>query len=536
MSDLRWAPPTMQNPTIIDLSKTDGKVFWQFGPNEDVLFIASEETRTLPKLQTDGGRNIQVVGGHYAPEGGDGTGTLAFRNVHGSVWVEGVHIDNKNAFARDGILVAGASGKAPDVYVQNSLIENMNSTRASVHADVFQTQGPVGDLHFYNVTGSTNYQGFFIAPQHATGSAHFENVNMRYIPGGDAVSYQYWFLDSADQQPFPVTLKNVHATERAGQNAEEYSVWPKVSMSSDMASVRDGNKISWPDLPYDGHITVGGPTGGDFAKASQVGINYKSPGTVDASGDAAAAEAAAMAGDEQQPDQANDSADDMPADLPESGAPTTWIRGTMRDDTLHGTDGNDYINGGRGKDTAIGGKGDDYYVINQSDDVIIENPGEGIDTVETWADYRLPANVENLNMGRSGIVHGNELDNIINGSKGDDVIHAVDGDNVITGGAGADTLYSGAGADTFVYTSIDDKGDVIKNFEVGSDMLDLRPLMSSVNAKAGGDYVSLVQQGNDTLVKVDVTGTGQAGDTLATIEGVDASDLTDYVDHWLGVA
>ncbi|WP_142846859.1 type I secretion C-terminal target domain-containing protein, partial [Telmatospirillum sp. J64-1] len=185
---------------------------------------------------------------------------------------------------------------------------------------------------------------------------------------------------------------------------------------------------------------------------------------------------------------------------------------------------------------AIGGKGDDFYVISQSDDVIIEKPGEGIDTVETWADYRLPANVENLNMGRSGTVHGNELDNIINGSNGKDVIHAVGGNNIITGGAGADTIYSGPGADIFVYTSIVDRGDVIKNFQVGADMLDLRPLMKSLNAKADGDYVSLVQQGNNTLVKVDVTGTGRAGDTLATIEGVDANDLADYVDHWMGIA
>lgn len=141
-SGLRWAPPTLKpGYTVIDLNKTGSQTYWEFRPDEDVLFIASDSVRTAHRLQTSGGNNIVLVGGEYVPAS-KATATLYFTNLHGSVHVEGVHINNKNV-AQDGIAVYGASGKSPTVTIQNSLIENVNGTRSGTHGDVFQTHGPV---------------------------------------------------------------------------------------------------------------------------------------------------------------------------------------------------------------------------------------------------------------------------------------------------------------------------------------------------------------------------------------------------------
>ena len=79
-------------------------------------------------------------------------------------------------------------------------------------------------------------------------------------------------------------------------------------------------------------------------------------------------------------------------------------------------------------------------IANQN---IVENPGGGIDSVEAWSSYTLPANVENLTLMMGGLTGiGNELANRIVGSSGNDILN---------GGGGNDWLFGGAGNDTFIY-------------------------------------------------------------------------------------
>ena len=272
---MKWPFPKLKNPTIIDLDKTGDRDWWHFEPDQDVVFLGASTPRTLRRLQTEGGRNIVVLGGEYRPQG-PATGTLYFAGVSGAVHVEGALIDNADAGERDGIDIYSAPGRHADLTVQNTRIVNISGHRMGVHGDMVQTQGDVGRLRFYNVSGTTGYEGLFIPPQHATRSADLENVNIRYTDGQpvDRYTYQYWFLDSILEKPFPIALDHVYATERPGQAAQEYTVWPKASLLR-IGAVRRGNGISWPHLPYRGSITVGDPPGGDFAPSETVGIGYR---------------------------------------------------------------------------------------------------------------------------------------------------------------------------------------------------------------------------------------------------------------------
>jgi len=199
------------------------------------------------------------------------------------------------------------------------------------------------------------------------------------------------------------------------------------------------------------------------------------------------------------------------------GVGSDTIDGGNGADTLNGGLGDDTIDGGAGQDMLSGGSGNDSYFVNLSGDEVDEDAGGGIDKVESDADYRLGANVENLTLGDAassaalasfaesralgaplaaganarldGI--GNGLANKITGSSGANLLSGLDGNDrlfgnggvdqliggkgadqlkggdgadVLTGGADNDRLTGGAGADLFVFKGLSGRGDRIADF------------------------------------------------------------------------
>jgi beta-glucanase (GH16 family) len=130
-----------------------------------------------------------------------------------------------------------------------------------------------------------------------------------------------------------------------------------------------------------------------------------------------------------------------PTGAQEGGAVQAWYLGA--DAASPGTAKNDYFDGGGSVHTMTGGAGDDTYVVYASTDQIVESPNEGTDSVSSFADYVLPANVENLTLLDSPAVTatGNALANIVHGNSSD---------NIVDGAGGADVLYGGGGNDRFV--------------------------------------------------------------------------------------
>ena len=137
----------------------------------------------------------------------------------------------------------------------------------------------------------------------------------------------------------------------------------------------------------------------------------------------------------------------LPGSLPVGGVITSWVNGSASSHVVYGTAANDKITAAHTDDTLVGWTGDDTYVIGNANQHIVENPGGGIDSVEAWTSYTLPANVENLTLMMAGLTGtGNALANRIVGSSGNDILNGGGGDDWLFGGAGNDTFIYGAGS------------------------------------------------------------------------------------------
>jgi len=142
-----------------------------------------------------------------------------------------------------------------------------------------------------------------------------------------------------------------------------------------------------------------------------------------------------------------------------TGTRDTYAIGNALNNVLIGNDGNNTLNGGAGSDTMSGGKGNDTYAVDSVGDIIIEAANEGYDTVVSYIDYTLGANIEEGQLiGNAISLTGNELDNVLIGNALANKLFGGAGNDVINGGAGGDRMVGGLGDDTYI---VDNTGDII---------------------------------------------------------------------------
>ncbi|WP_339873364.1 M10 family metallopeptidase C-terminal domain-containing protein [uncultured Brevundimonas sp.] len=204
-------------------------------------------------------------------------------------------------------------------------------------------------------------------------------------------------------------------------------------------------------------------------------------------------------------------------------------------DILVGGAGNDTLRGDSGLgdyDLMDGGSGDDIYWVDTGDDLTFEAANGGIDTVH--ADVRVPnggvylyANVENLVLeGTTAFGVGNELDNSLIGNASNNYLLGGAGNDRLNGKGGSDVLFGQGGADIFVF-EIGTGGDVIADFEIGVDRIDLTGFgfanfsqlavnFSQVGADGainlgGGDFIVLHSVTMASLTAADFIFPGGAG-------------------------
>jgi Ca2+-binding RTX toxin-like protein len=134
--------------------------------------------------------------------------------------------------------------------------------------------------------------------------------------------------------------------------------------------------------------------------------------------------------------------------------------GNLYANVITGNSAANILDGGAGNDTLVGGLGNDTYVVSSLTDVIVETSdlATEIDTVQTWINWKLGENLENLTFEGTGDLNGegnavaNEMrgntgKNLLTGLEGDDILWGGLGDDTLVGGAGADSLFGGLGAD-----------------------------------------------------------------------------------------
>ncbi|MDB5472471.1 MAG: Ca2+-binding protein toxin-related [Caulobacter sp.] len=224
-------------------------------------------------------------------------------------------------------------------------------------------------------------------------------------------------------------------------------------------------------------------------------------------------------------------------------------------DSLTGGDGNDYLDGGAGADVMTGGLANDVYLVDDFGDQTVELAGQGYDIVRTALDgWVLGANLEGLELqgaldidgtgnALANNLQGNGGGNTLSGLAGVDTINGNDGDDVIVGGLGNDLLRGGLGADVFLVAHAFAgalETDIVYDFSAAEgDIIDL----AGIDAIAGGaddaftlvaafsktaGQMTLVIEGGNTVLRLDVTGDGKA-DYQMKING----DVTAESGDWL---
>ena len=232
------------------------------------------------------------------------------------------------------------------------------------------------------------------------------------------------------------------------------------------------------------------------------------------------------------------------------------LRGEGGNDTLIGLEGNDTLDGGVGDDNLDGGAGNDTYIVESVGDVVQErnNDPEEIDRVESFIDYTLVNNVEELVLrgqnAFTGIgnqlnnrIEGNNLNNTLNGGNGEDTLIGGNGNDILDGGVGADNLRGDAGNDTYV---VDNEGDRVREESDNPDEIDI--VQSEVNFKLDNNVEHLTLIGPNAVEGIGnaltnvITGNrennlleGKGGnDSLTGFEGNDTLDGGSGIDILVG--
>ncbi len=208
------------------------------------------------------------------------------------------------------------------------------------------------------------------------------------------------------------------------------------------------------------------------------------------------------------------------ADRIDSGIGNDSINGGDGANQVKGGDGNDWIQTGAGNDRLYGGIGNDSI-----------NAGDGKDQIYGGNDD----DVIDAGAGNDKIAGGAGNDTIAGGS-GVDQIDGGAGDDRITGGIEADVVKGGTGADVFVFNSLDEVGDTIKDFSLSQgDMLEITGFLSEqgtdLETALASDQLSLSGSRSASWLEFDADGAGgEDAIRIAYLQRVD--EATEITSDW----
>jgi Ca2+-binding RTX toxin-like protein len=205
------------------------------------------------------------------------------------------------------------------------------------------------------------------------------------------------------------------------------------------------------------------------------------------------------------------------------GSDDDRVKGRRGRDRLKGNDGNDVLLGQQGNDVVRGGKGNDRINAGLGNDRI--NGGQNRDRI-----FARKGQDTVRGGGNRDAIRGQEGNDTLLGGTGNDTLVGGQGNDLMIGGRGKDVLVGRSGADQFIYRSIDERGDRVRGFEGGRDVMVISRIVSGDNYSSRqpfADYVQLVRSGSATLVRVDTNGNAADGfKPLVRLAGIAPSSLS----------
>jgi hypothetical protein len=227
---LTWSPPKTSGAQFLQL--TTARAWYDLDPNKDYVLRLPAGTYDRGGLIIEGGRNVTLIGGHiWVPEtGATAIGQrrgLMLADQRGTVHVEGLQIDGPGL--SEGIQMEqhyGATVRLQRIFVGRLRARDTQNFTDN-HPDVVQTWAGPKRLLIDGLTGTTDYQGLFLAPTQLcqTEACRPSNWDLRNIDirGTETARVLLW-----KDGDFPMAQRNIWA-DITSSRTEKASVWPGFS-------------------------------------------------------------------------------------------------------------------------------------------------------------------------------------------------------------------------------------------------------------------------------------------------------------------
>jgi hypothetical protein len=189
-----WKYPKPAAGSRIDLTGEAGeRVDLTLSTNQDVTIVLP--SAPIESLNVSGGRNVTIDGGTVVQQTLRDA-AVRFKDFSGELHIRDLHVDpgGRRGIEGDGIRItsrhAGSIATLQRVRVDAvyGTYKNPDGTNG-IHGDILQTWGGPSVMRVWKLTGSTNYQGFYLAPVHfdwhpPMGTWSFEDVDLHGLPSG----------------------------------------------------------------------------------------------------------------------------------------------------------------------------------------------------------------------------------------------------------------------------------------------------------------------------------------------------------------
>jgi hypothetical protein len=233
-------------------------------PGKDYV-VAFPEAPVTGAVAILGGRDVLVRGGEIdiawqgSGASSDSRRGLYLSNQTGTIHVEGLWIHGDDL--TEGINLSEPLGAT--VQIENVRIDGVHARDERAwtdnHPDLVQTWAGPAQLRIDRLTGSTDYQGLFLAPdqygaQASPRSIALSHVNIRATHACTCVLL--W-----KSSPAPLLVRSVWIAPN-----------PKVGLRGSL----------WPNRAVWAGVRAGRPPGGDYVRLGSVGVHYRTPGYVSA--------------------------------------------------------------------------------------------------------------------------------------------------------------------------------------------------------------------------------------------------------------